>query len=232
MKYLKWSALILALSLLSCKQAEKAKASEIDTGTVKKVLSVEQTVNPDSSYNEKDKEEIQLLIRHVLAWAESKNGFELTPVLTDSQDTLCIGFDLEKVKANLGVLRSTDYFSSEFIDNYNQILLTLDKEMKDHQFAPWSTGELPPFNFANDVDPWCDCQDVPYDEPNAYGLVEIHVVNLNKEEGKLYWTWGKLSPETDKGWREFTYKFRVKKEDGKWKVAYLQGFDYNEGIKV
>ncbi len=29
----------------------------------------------------------------------------------------------------------------------------------------------------------------------------------------------------------FSYKFNVVKADGKWKISYLQGFDYKESIK-
>jgi len=230
MKYLKIHASIFTLCLLGCISTEKNKTSTA-TGT-KKNQSAEQIAKGDSSNDGKDKEEIQVLIRHVLTWGESQQSFDLIPTLTDSKDSLCIGFDLEKVKANLEILKATGYFSTQFIDNYNHILLTLDKEIKAKQFTAWSTGELPPFNFANDVDPWSDCQDVPYDEPNAYGLVEVHVVNLNKKEGELYWTWGKLGADVDSSWKKFTYKFKVEKEDGKWKVSYLEGFDFKESVKV
>jgi len=229
MKYLKLSALILMLNLLSCNPAQKQNTSKISVDSVNKDLPATQTIKPDSAH---DKKEIQLLIRHVLNWGESKKSIDLTPVITDSKDSLCIGFDLEKVKANLDTLKSTGYFSAEFIDNYHQILLTLDKEMKNKQFPPWSTGELPPFNFANDVDPWSDCQDVPYDTPNAYSLVEVHVSHLNEKEGDLYWTWGKLSPEADSSWKKFTYKFKVKKEDNTWKISYMEGFDFKESVKA
>lgn len=228
MEYLKLYSSVLVLCLLSCNSTEKHKASTV---TVKKDLPSQQIAKSDSSYDKKDQEQIQDLVRHMLNWGESKNSIDLIPLITDNTDSLCIGFNLEKVKDNLKILRSTGYFSAQFIDNYNQILLTLDKEMKNNQFGKWSTGELPPFNFANDIDPWSDCQDVPYDTPNAYNLVEVHVVNLNKEEGELYWKWGKLGVNTDSSWEKFTYKFKVKKEDGKWKVSYLEGFDYNESIK-
>ena len=60
----------------------------------------------------------------------------------------------------------------------------------------------------------------------------MHVVNLNKKEGELYWTWGKLGADVDSSWKKFTYKFKVEKEDGKWKVSYLEGFDFKESVKV
>jgi len=227
MKLFNWGLLILVFNLFACNSADK-KASKTAVNTVKTNPSVTNPLKPDSGV---DEEKIQLLIRNILTWSKSKKCIKLIPVITDNKDSLCIGFDLEKVKANLDTLRSTGYFSTEFIDNYDQILVTLDKEMKNKQFAPWSTNELPPFNFANDVDPWCDCQDVPYDTPDGYSLIEVHAVKLNKQEGELYWTWGKLGPDADPSWKKFKYKFKVKKEDGKWKISYLEGFDLNESIK-
>lgn len=233
MKYLKPYASILALyMLMSCNSTDKHKVSDKPSNIVKKDTSSHKNTISDTSFNKKDLSEIQGIVRQMLNWGESKNSIELIPVITDSKDSLCIGFDLDKVKHNLEVLKSTGYFSTQFINNYNQILLTLDREMKDDKFQKWSTGELPPFNFANDVDPWSDCQDVPYDTPNAYGLVEVHVISLNNREGKLYWQWGKLGVDTDSSWKKFTYKFKVKKEDGKWKISYLEGFDYDKSIQV
>jgi hypothetical protein len=140
MKLFNWGLLILVFNLFACNSADK-KASKIAVNTVKTNPSLTNPLKPDSGV---DEEKIQLLIRNVLAWGESKKCIELIPVITDNKDSLCIGFDLEKVKANLDTLRSTGYFSTEFIDNYDQILVTLDKEMKNKQFAPWSINELPP----------------------------------------------------------------------------------------
>jgi hypothetical protein len=170
-------------------------------------------------------------VRKVLLWAESGKAPDLTPEITNSTDSICIGFDNEKVKSNLKILKSTGYFSIEFIENYYHIIQTLEKDMKDKKLAPFSTKELPPFNFANDVDLWCDCQDVPYDTPNAYGLVEVHIINMNKEQGELYWSWGGLKPDNDPSWKEFKYNFRVKKEDNKWEISYLEGFNFEQSVK-
>ena len=59
----------------------------------------------------------------------------------------------------------------------------------------------------------------------AAKLVEIHIIELNNKSGKLYWTWGSLPKDISPDWRTITYKFNVIKEDGKWKISYLQGFD-------
>jgi hypothetical protein len=151
--------------------------------------------------------------------------------VTDSKDSVYIGFDLKKLKENLDTLKATNLFSAGFIENYDQIILTLDTGLRTNRYVKWSTGELPTFSFANDVDPWCLCQDVPYDKPNAWDLVEVKIIKLNNEKGELYWTWGNPELNSAPDWKDFTYKFGVEKENGKWKISYLQGFDLKESTR-
>jgi hypothetical protein len=225
MRYLKIGAFVVAICLFSCNENGKHRKP-----AAKAVVTITSNPSPPSNH-QADKEEIQNTMREMLSWSQGKNSIQLVPVLTDSKDSSCIGFDTVALEVNIGKLKATNFFSSEFIDNYKQIILTLDKEMKDKKFGAWSTGELPPFNFANDVDPWCDCQDVPYDTPDPYSLVEVQVVSLNNEQGDLYWKWGELDKNVNPDWKTFKYKFKVQKEDVKWKISYLEGFDFKESIK-
>ena len=179
----------------------------------------------------KDKVEIQNLIRQTLKWADSKNVIDILPMLTDSKDSIYIGFDLTRHETNLDKLRVTDFFANEFIENYNRIILTLDRKLKNREFEDWLVGDLPPFRFANDVNPWCACQGIPYDNPSPWGLVEIEIIEINNDKAQLIWKWGKLDSNMDSSWEKFLYKFRAVKENGKWKIAYLQEFDFDETTK-
>jgi len=210
---------IVAFILVGCNR---------DNSTAKK--KIEQVENLQQIDFSKDKEEIQNLIRQTLKWADSENSIDLLPVLTN-KDGICIGIDLNKHKSNLDKLRATGYFANEFIENYNQIILELDKKLRNNEFEQWSVNELPPFRFANDVDPWTLCQDVPYDNPSPWDYVEIEVIELDNSNAQLVWKWGNLSLNTDSGWKKFSYKFRTVKENGKWKIAYLQGFDFKESTQ-
>ena len=203
MKYITLTTFILGFLLFGCYQTKSKTTSVSD-----------------------DKGQIQNLIRQVLNWSNSKNKIDLLPVLTDIKDSVYIGFSLEKHKENLVKLRETDLFTTEFIENYNQIILTLDKKLRDKEFEEWRVGELPTFNFANDADPWTLWQDVPNDNPNPWDLVEVKVIKLDKDKGELTWTWEKSELSN-----EFGYKFRVKRENGKWKIAYMQGFDFKESTR-
>ena len=208
MKYIKLTVFVIGLLLFGCYQT-KSKTTSVT----------------------EDKEQIQNLIRQVLKWSNSKESIDLLPVLADSKDSFYIGFDLDKHKANIDKLRETNFFTTEFIENYNQIILTLDRKLRGNDYEKWLVGELPTFNFANDVNPWCLCQDVPYDKPGPWDLVEVEVIDLNSEKGELNWKWGKTELNEAPGWKEFTYRFKVTKENGKWKIAYLQGFDFKESTR-
>jgi hypothetical protein len=172
----------------------------------------------------KDKDEIRALIRQMLKWADSKNSINLLPVL--DKDGICTGFDFNVQNQNLEKLRKTGFFVDEFIDNYNQIIKTLDKKIKNNEFGKWNVHELPTFNFANDASPWCLCQD-----NLSWDNVDVEIIKLGVDKGELKWNWGKLGVNIDKSWKDFSYTFRVVKLNNKWKVSYLQGFDYKESIK-
>lgn len=176
--------------------------------------------------NSKDKEEIQKLIRQVLIWSDSKKSIDMLPVLKDSNDSVYIGFDMDKHKANLKKLKETNFFTTEFIENYNQIILTLDRKIRNKEFEEWLIGDLPTFIFANDFNPWCMCQDnLPWDS------VEVKIINLNSNNGELDWNWGNLKSDYDSSWKDFSYRFRVVKEGNKWEISYMQGFDFKESTR-
>ena len=225
MKYIALLSLIFALILFGCDSDTRSKSQKKVDSTIKPNTSVK--TQPDtvkSPDNSKDKEDIQALIRQMLKWADTKDVVDLLPVL--SKDSICVGFDFDKEKQTLEKLKSTGFFADEFIDNYDQIIRTLDKKIKNNEFGKWNVYELPTFNFDNDVDPWCSCQD-----NLSWDKVEVEIIKLDNNKGELKWNWGKTDPGTDQSWKDFSYKFSVVKVDGKWKISYLQGFDYKESIK-
>jgi hypothetical protein len=220
MNYLKAASIICTLFLFRCTESNKPKTA---TDTIK-TLRVQEMPDEKNS----DKEEIQTLVRKMLSWSNSKDVIELLPVVTAGNEETVVGLDLRRHQSDLEKLKRTGYFSTEFIESFHQIILKLDEQTKKGKYDKWSLGELPPYNFASDASPWCNCQDVPYDTPDPYSQVEVYVTTLSKTTGALYWKWGKLAANVPKDWRDFSYQFKVSKEDGQWKIAYLQEFDFKK----
>lgn len=214
--------LILGLTL-SCAGRSSKEVSQLDdsVGVSAETQIEELSVNTDKG---DDKEVILQLIRGILMWSDEEDRMWHFPGLKDVNSNLYTGLDPVIHTQNLKNLESTGFFSKEFLDNYNGIYRTIDEKLKNKELE-WLTGEMPPF--GENVDPWCGCQDIPYDNPNPRELIEVEVISLDDEKGELNWKWGSLGPDVFQGWRDFRYKFIVVKEDGVWKITYLQGFDFD-----
>ncbi|WP_210464956.1 hypothetical protein [Rufibacter roseolus] len=239
-------ALVSLLVFFSCNQKNKVETEtirQIDSLALAQaqsgrqnfqVVAAEKESNTEAAKPNvlsKDEEEIQNLIRQVLSWSNSEKAITLLPALTDGKGAVYIGFDMSMHRANLQSLRKTGIFSDEFIEDYDRIILTLNRKLKNKELDEWLVGELPTFSFANDVDPWCLCQDVPYDTPNPWASVEVEALVLKDNEGSFQWKWGKLGLNHSPDWKEFRYRFKVKKSNGQWKVSYLEGFDFEKSTK-
>jgi hypothetical protein len=206
-------SLAIANLIISC------SCTQEDQSTKKNKTESNHTVNIQVGDSVRNKEEIEMLIKNVLKWADSKQVIPLLPAIV--KDSICIGFNLDALEKNLIRLEGTGFFASEFIQNYNKIILTLNQKIKNNEFAKWNVYELPSFRFANGFNPWCECQD-----NLDWNLVEVKI--MNNDNGKMIWHWGSLGKNYDESWKKFEYRFRVVKEDGKWKIAFMQGFDFKE----
>lgn len=197
--------IIFGLALTACKQSANAKS---------------ELVNQEDSVvvtdNAVEKSEAQKLIREVLKWVDSDESIELLPVTSAKNDSIYTGFDKNKLQQNVAKLTNSGLFSKEFVENYNQIILTLDKKLRNNDYGSWYIGDLPPFEFASGVNPWCLCQD-----NMDWNLVEVEQL----QENEFYWKWGGLKADTHPSWKDFKYKFKVTIEDSKYKISYLEGFD-------
>ena len=207
---------VIGLISFGCKQNKKT------TETTDNIKSEITQASETSNRNQ----EILDLIRQVLSWSDSERNIDFLPVVPDNNYSLYVGFNIEQHKENLEKLKQTNLFSYAFIENYNQIILTLDRKLKNKEFADWLVGEMPPFNFYSGVNPWCLCQD-----NLDWESVDVEIITLDKDKGELNWKWGNLKPEYDPSWKDFSYRFRVEKEENIWKISYLQGFDFEECIK-
>lgn len=173
----------------------------------------------------KDEAQIKNLITHVLEWGDSKNSIDLLPVVTDSKDSVYVGFDLVAHRKNLEVLKQTNFFTDGFIENYNQIILTLDKGLRNGEYETWLVGDLPTFIFANDYSPWWDGQESFQLEQGT-----IELISSDKNSCEYYFKCGN-SQKGCEGLENYKMKIRVSLEANKWKISYLEGFEFKESTR-
>mgnify|MGYP003587846635 FL=1 len=112
----------------------------------------------DSFYFKNDKQEIEILVKKLYEWVETKNSNNDFNPLANKKGDKYIGLDLNSHKKRLEELKKTNFFSQQFLDNYNKIALRIDSNLKTKKIE-WLEGDLPPF--GNDANPWCNCQDYP-----------------------------------------------------------------------
>ncbi|HLO59893.1 MAG TPA: hypothetical protein VK179_14190 [Bacteroidales bacterium] len=175
--------------------------------------------------SKKDEAQIKNLIIQVLEWGDSKNSIGLLPVVTDSKDSVYIGFDLAAHRKNLELLKQTNFFTDEFIENYNQIILTLDKGLRNGEYDTWLVGDLPTFIFANDYSPWWNGQETFTLEQGT-----IELISSDKNSCEYYFKCGNKENECE-GMENYKMRFKVSKESNKWKISYLEGFEFKESTR-
>lgn len=168
--------------------------------------------------------EIQTLVKQMLNWAETSGDINLLPLLHDNENSLYVGIDMNRFRVTLTQFRQSGFFADEFIDNYSRIITTLDSQYKSGVIEPTDIAEMPPITFAMEVDPWTLCQDAPYDSPTLWDNITIEIKTITDTQADFVWKWGGLGVDEQAGWKDFSYKATAIKENGKWKVSYLDGF--------
>ena len=174
-----------------------------------------------------DEKEIIALVKKMYCWQESISFKGDLLFFTKAGDSVYTGVDMMKEKKQLNILSNTGIFSEGFVANHYRIATTIDSMLRIGAFGePWRVGDLSPF--SNDTGPWCNCQDVPVDTA-WWNEMKFGFIDIDRTKATLRWTW--IDTIFDKSKSEYTIK--LVKTDGKWKIDYLQGFDYEAftGVK-
>ena len=211
MNILKATILIAIFSLTACKKTEET---------------TENKATPTPMPTEEplavgDKAAIETLVKNMYVWNESRShDRELEPLV---QGTNVVGYNLDSHKLYLKELRDSGFFAEEFIANLDKIVQEQNKLLTSGK-VKWQDGDIGPFQ--GDVNVWCGCQDEPAED--AYNKITLHFENLTNTTAKFYWNWEGFGDD----WSAEHYNMRAVKEDGKWKIAYMEGWDYNANLGV
>ena len=209
MKILKATFIVALFSIIACKKTERQ--TEIETTTTP--AATEETTEAQ------DKEFIDKLVKDMYTWNETRNHeHEFETVVKDGY---VIGYNIDSHKKFLQELGDSGFFAEDFIANMDKILQEQNKLLSSGKLK-WRKGDLGPF--SGDVNEWCGCQD----EPAPYTKLTTHIEDMDATTAKLYWNWEGFG----KDWAAEHYNIRTIKENGKWKIAYMQGWDYAAALGV
>jgi len=156
-----------------------------------------------------DSAELKALVVKLLQWHETDHTLDFDPLLKNPKDTIYSGIDWQAHKKRVAELEKTGFFTINFLNNYQNIALHLDKELKQNK-TKYVVGELPPY--GNDANEWCNCQDYP---SNSFKHLKIVGLKINDNSATFKWTWGDGS----------FYSVKAKKENNSWKIAELEQFN-------
>lgn len=206
--------LLAAVFLAACNNSDISKPTEKPTVQAKFKAD---SFNKVTQFNT-DSIELTKLVRNLYEWHETTHiatGFPFkgnTP-----SDTIFTGVDWDVYNREVEVMKKTNFFSQKFLDRHRAIAATIDSSIKKAsiEWRNFNDG-IPLWN--TDADDWCGCQDNP---DNYWTRLKISHLELNGNTAVFSWAWG-IEDGIDP---PFKYNMKAKKENGIWKIAYMEGFN-------
>lgn len=172
-----------------------------------------------SIYFATDKQQLESLIRKTYEWIETKKTQTDFDVVANKKGDKYIALNTKTHNKIIDELKKSNFFAQQFIDNYNKIALKIGENLKTNKME-YLVGDLPPY--GSDSNPWCNCQDYP---EKYWKTLQVNNLKVQNDKATFYWTWTEWK-ETPK------YKVTAVKENGIWKIAILDGFDYKSFIGI
>jgi|GEM_PF-717358 len=194
---------VTTILLTSCNNADASKST--DKGDK------QQIINTDSI-------ELTTLVRNLYEWHETKyrkNGFPFK--FTTPSDSIFIGVDWDAYEKDMEVFRKTNFFSNDFFIKHRAIALSVDSSIKQASIEWRNINDGIPI-WDTDADDWCGCQDYP---DNYWKKMILNNFKFTNDTVSFKWTWDdKEESQTHQ------YEMKAKKENGTWRISYIEGFTY------
>lgn len=204
MRKLSLLTVVLLIFFAGCKKS-KTNQAPLRESNVSKIVEVSN-----------DKQLIEKLLRNLYEWKETKSKLNDFEPLEISDSESYLGLDLSKNKQRIEELKSSNLFSEKFIENYENIVASIDLSLKAKSFE-WTKGELPPFGL--DAEIWCNCQD----SPDRYWQ-NLTVKNLKIVNNVASFSWS-FENHPD-------YNIKAIKENNAWKILFLEGIDEKTFLNI
>jgi hypothetical protein len=165
--------------------------------------------NPSSQAD--DSTLVVSLLKNMYRWHDG-NQASVSDFSIIVKDTAQVGLNYDSLTRTMGVLKQTNFFSQSFLDNYKALAdLINDKLVKAN---PPLANEIN-FDFQ-DADPWTGFQDSDSAYYNKFQIIAYHA---NPDTASLNWL------IKAKDYSTAPYAVGFTKENGQWKISFLEGFD-------
>jgi len=161
----------------------------------------------------KDSTELTILVRNIFKWHQSDSGKVDFPYQISK--SLYTGIDWKSHKKRLKILEKTNYFSKDFLKNYQAIALKMDNALKKSDPSWRSIDDVPSFEPENDH--WCECQEYP---DIYWNIISLSNFEFNKDSVRFNWSW-----QVDSNNLKLINKAHAVYKNGKWQISYFEGFD-------
>jgi len=174
------------------------------------------TLNSDSSRqsSENDSAALVSLLKNVFKWHD-KNQSKLSDFDIVVKDSFQTGLNFESFNKTFEAIKKTNFFSASFLNNYRKIGEYINNKLTNAH--PRYLNEI---NFAcQEADSWTGFQD---DAPNFWNDLIINDYRSSSDSASLTW-WIKMN-----NWTSEKNPVRFVKENGEWKVSYMEGFDMDK----
>lgn len=167
----------------------------------------------------KDQKEIEKLVKDMYHWVgnapDDPHGWRRF-----IKDSLVVGYDQIGHSLYMMNFNKNGYFSTGFIDNMARIFNTQDKLLRNGK-VKWHVNDMSPFH--GDANPWCNCQD------GGLNDITLHFEKTEANTATFYWY---REDYENSGYDKLHYHMRAIKEGGKWKIDYMEGWDYEANTTV
>jgi hypothetical protein len=193
------------VSLIAC--------TDTNGNTHKNLATDLSAIKTKDSTTAEDSIALTALVKNIYQWHERslKETRDFDVKKEHPADTLFKGIDWVNHNNILNKLRKTGFFAAEFLENYQNIALQIDKALKSGTTI-WPVNELPTIA-GYEADPWFSAQDFP--ENNYWERMILKNIQWNKDLASFLWS-------VDD---QFNNTMKAKKENGTWKISYMQGFN-------
>ena len=150
------------------------------------------------------------VLQKMYQWQATQGGAMDFPLIDNGERYT--GLNQTVFAQRLKQLQATKLFATGFLSAYNQIAQEIHRRLSTGEAEYW-IGDMPPY--GNDVDPWTNSQDAP-----AQFWYQFRIQNFQFQGTQAQFTW-----HWPVGYGDQPYWVGMVKEQGQWRINYLQGFD-------